>query len=153
MAKKILRLVFHPLIIPVLGFSWLTTVFWRDFRTTPIADPGGFPEWAAVALLLTALAWCVFLLWRTTAPSRLEPQTDITRSCDFSEDVSGFLEKERRIYALSNKTFADALASLNVNRVWSAEEQKRSRKRELWVAALLLASLLGAIGLLKLFGF
>ena len=153
MAKKMLRLVFHPLIIPVLGFSWLTTVFWRNFRTTPIADPRGFPEWAAIGLLLTALAWCVFLLWRTTAPSRLEPQTDITRSCDFSEDVSGFLEKERRIYALANKSFADALAALNVNRVWTAEEQTKSRKRELWVAALLLASLLGAIALLKFFGF
>ena len=153
MAKMALRLVFHPLIIPVAGFAWLTTVFWRSFRTSPVPEPGRFPEWAVIGLLVAALAWCVFLLWRTTAPGRLEPQTDITRSCDFSEDVSGFMEKERRIYALSNKSFADAFTALNVSRVWTAEEQTRSRKREWVVAALLLASLLGAIGLLKFFGF
>ena len=152
-AKKMLQLLINPLIIPVAGFLWLTTVFWRSFRTNPIIDPGRFPEWAVVAFLAAALAWCVFVLWRSTAPGRLDPQTDITRSCDFSEDVSAWLEKERRIYALSNKSFADAMAVLNVSRVWTAEEQKRSRKYEWVVAALLLASLLGAIGLLRFFGF
>jgi len=153
MAKKILQLVINPLIIPVAGFMWLTTLFWRSFRTNPIVDPGRFPEWAAIAFLVAALGWCVFVLWRSTAPGRLDPQTDITRSCDFSENVSGFLEKERRIYALSNKSFADALAVANANRVWTAEEQTRSRKREWIAAALLLASLLGAIGLLRFFNF
>ena len=153
MAKMAMQLLINPLVIPVAGFLWLTTVFWRSFRTNPIIDPGRFPEWAAIAFLAAALAWCVFVLWRSTAPGRLDPQTDITRSCDFSEDVSAWLEKERRIYALSNKSFADAMASLNANRVWTAEEQTRSRKREWIVAALLLASLLGAIGLLRFFGF
>ncbi len=153
MAKMAMQLLINPLVIPVAGFLWLTTVFWRSLRTNPIIDPERFPEWAAIAFLVAALAWCVFVLWRSTAPGRLDPQTDITRSCDFSEDTSAWLEKERRIYAMSNKSFADAMASLNANRIWTAEQQTQSRKREWIVAALVLASLLGAIGLLRVMGF
>ena len=153
MAAKVLRLIVNPLIIPVAGFAWLGTVFWRAFRENPIADPGPVSEWAVVLFLAAAMAWCVFLLWRTTAPSRLEPQTDITRSCDFSEDVSRFLEKERRIYALRNKPFADAMSTLNADRLWTADDQARSRKVGFVVAVLTLASLAGIVGLLKLMGF
>lgn len=150
---KAFRLILNPLIIPVVGFAWLTTVFWRSFRANPIADPGPFPEWGVVALFAAAMAWCVFLLWRTTAPSRLDPQTDITRSCDFSADVSRFLEKERRIYAIRNKPFADAMATLNADRLWTAADQARSTRAGLVVAVLTLASLAGVVGLLKLMGF
>jgi hypothetical protein len=152
LAKQALHLIFNPLIIPVAGFTWMTTIFWRDFRTNPITDPGPFPEWAIVGGLGAALAWCVFVLWQSTAPTRLESQTDITRSCDFSEDVSGFLEKQRRIYALGNKSFADRMAALNADRVWSAGDQAQSSKFQFVVAVLMLAALAALAGYIKLTG-
>jgi hypothetical protein len=153
LAKQAMHLVLNPLIIPVAGFAWMTTVFWRSFRSNPISDPGPFPEWAIVGGLAAALVWCVFVLWESTAPTRLESQTDITRSCDFSEDVSGFLETERRIYSLRNKSFADRMAALNADRQWSAGDQKRSTKWQFMLAVVMLASLAAIVGLLKLAGF
>ena len=147
-----MHLVLNPLIIPVLGFGWLTTIFWRQFSATPIPDLGPFPGWTVFLLLAAALAWCVFVLWRSTGPTRIEPQTDITRSCDFSEDVSGLFEKERRIYAIRNKLFADTMAALNANRQWTAGDQAWSTKFQLVLAVLMLAALAGIVGLLKLMG-
>ena len=148
-----MRLVLTPLIIPAAGSVWLTIVFWRDWRSHPIANPGAFPEWAAVVLLAAAAAWCLFLMWRTTAPSRLEPQTDITRACDFSENVGGLLERERHIYKMSNKAFADAMATANSDRLWTPHDQSRSNTRGLVLGVLTLALLPVLIVLLKLFGF
>ncbi len=103
-------------------------------------------------LLAAALAWCVFVLWRSTGPSRLDPQTDITRACDFSEDVGGWLEKERRIYALSNKSFADRMVAMNADRAWTAGDQSRSTKVQFVLAVLMLAGLAAIAGLVKLMG-
>jgi hypothetical protein len=151
-ATQALHLIVNPLIIPVAGFAWMMTIFWRDFRTSPVGEPGRFPEWAIVAGLGAALAWCVYILWESTARTRLESQTEITRSCDFSEDVSGFLEKERRIYAIRNKPFADRMAALNADRVWTAGDQTRSRTFQFAIAVLMLAALSAIAGYVKLTG-
>jgi hypothetical protein len=148
-AKKALHLILNPLIIPILGFAWLTTIF---VKQAPLPDVGRFPGWIVYVLLAAALAWCVFVLWRSTGPSRLDPQTDITRACDFSEDVGGWLEKERRIYALSNKSFADRMAAMNADRVWTAGDQSRSTKVQFVLAVLMLAGLAAIAGLVKLMG-
>lgn len=153
MARQALRLILNPLIIPVAGFLWLTTVFWSSFRTSPGGNLGPIPEWGVLLLLAAAIAWCVYVLWESTAPYRIEPQTEITRACDFSEGVGGFLEKERRIYAMRNKAFADAMAALNANRIWTHEDQARSTKLGLVFSALVLAGLAGIVGLLKLLGY
>jgi hypothetical protein len=92
-------------------------------------------------------------MWRTSAPSRLEQQTDITRACDFSMNVGGVLEHERHIYKMSNQAFAGAIATANADRVWTPQDQSQSNKRGLIVAILTLAMLPLLIGLLKLLGF
>jgi hypothetical protein len=148
-AKMALQFIFNPLVIPALGFTWMTSVF---VNQRPLPDIGPFPGWGVFVLLGAALAWCVFILWRTTAPGRIDPQTDITRACDFSEDVSGWLEKERRIYALSNKPFADRMAALNTDRVWTAGDQTRSMKAQFLYAVLMLAALAALAGLVKWMG-
>ena len=150
--KKALTLVFHPLIIPVVGFTWLATIFVREYRTAPIPDLGWFPGWGVPLVLAAALAWCVFVLWRATAPGRLDPQTAITRSCDFSEDVSGFLEQERRIYSLSNQSFASRMTGMNASRVWTAGDQSRSMNMQLVFAAAALVALAAIAGYVKLMG-
>jgi len=50
-----------------------------------------------------------------TKPSRLEPQTEITRACDFSADVSQLFARERRLYAMRNETFAKAFEAANAS--------------------------------------
>ena len=149
MAKMAMHLVLNPLIIPVFGFTWLTTVFWKE---APLPDIGPFPGWGVFVALAAAWTWCVFVLWRSTATSRLDSLTEITRSCDFSEDVSGWLEKQRRIYALSNKAFADRMAAMNADRVWTAGDQSRSMKTQFVLALLMLAGLAAMAGLVKLMG-
>ena len=64
--------------------------------------------------------------------------------------MSGWLEKERQIYALSNKSFADRMAAMNADRVWSAGDQSRSTKVQFWLAVLMLAGLAAIAGLVKL---
>jgi hypothetical protein len=150
--SQVLRLVVNPLIIPVVGSAWLGTLALEGWRTNPIADPGRVPEWAVVLFLFGVSAWCLFLIWRTTAPSRLESQTEITQSCDFSQDVSGMLERERRIYSLRNKAFADALEAGNRDQVWTPQEQARSMKMGLILGVGMIAFLAGLVGVLKLMG-
>ena len=150
--SQVLRLVINPLIIPVVGSAWLGSQALEGWRTNPIADPGRVPEWAVVLFLFGVTAWCLYLIWRTTAPSRLESQTEITQSCDFSQDVSGMLERERRIYALRNKAFADAMEAGNRDRVWTPEEQARSMKLGFILGVGMLALLAGIVGVLKLMG-
>lgn len=147
-----MNLIFNPLIIPVAGFTWLSTIVWGQLGTGPVPDIGWFPGWGIPVSLAAALAWCVFVLWRSTGPSRLDPQTEITRSCDFSEDVSGFLETERRIYALRNKAFADRMAARNADRMWTAGDQTRSRTVQFALAALMLAALAALAAYIKLTG-
>ena len=106
---------------------------------SPTAE--GSCGWGLVALMVGGSLWSVFLMWQTTRATRLDPQTSITRSCDFSEDVSHFFEEQRRIYALENKAFADAMAALNADRAWTAADQSRSNKLSSVSAILILAAL------------
>jgi len=150
--SQVLRLVINPLIIPVVGSAWLGLNALDGWRHNPIADPGRVPEWAVVLFLFGVTVWCLFLVWRTTAPSRLESQTEITQSCDFSQDVSGTLERERRIYSLRNKAFAEAMEAGNRALVWTPEQQARSMKLGFILGVGILALLAGLVGLLKLLG-
>ncbi len=150
--KKAMHLLLNPLIIPVAGFMWISTVVWRQFEGTSIPDIGWFPGWGIRLFLAAALAWCVFVLWSSTRPSRLDPQTEVTRACDFSDDVSGYFEQERRIYSIRNKAFADRMAAMNADRVWTAGDQKRSMKMQFVLAVLMLAALAAIAGYIKLTG-
>ena len=149
MAKMAMNLILNPLIIPVLGFTWLTSVFWKE---APLPDIGPFPGWGVFVALAAAWLWCVFCVWRSTATSRLDSLTEITRACDFSEDVGGWLEKQRRIYSIRDKSFADRMVAMNADRVWSAGDQSRSMKVQFWLAVLMLAGLAAIAGLVKLMG-
>jgi hypothetical protein len=152
MAKKILTVIGTPLIIPAVGSAWMATVVLSSVRGMPLTDRGGLLGWGLFALMLATSAWSVFLMWQTTRASRLDPQTEITRACDFSEDVSHFFEKERRIYALRNKEFAEAMATLNTGRAWTADDQARSKRNGMIVAVLTLLVFGGIAALLSVTG-
>ena len=96
MAKQVMTMVLNPLIIPAVGAAWFSVIVLGSVREMPLTNPGGALGWGLFALLAATSVWSVFLMWQTTRASRLDPQTDVTRSCDFSEDVSEFFEPERR---------------------------------------------------------
>jgi hypothetical protein len=58
--------------------------------------------------------------------SRIARQTEITRACDFSDDVSRIFERERHIYAVRDRTFFEAFAAANHDRVWTEDDDARS---------------------------
>jgi hypothetical protein len=53
--------------------------------------------------------------------------------------VSQLFEGERHIYRMRNQSFAEALAAANADRVWTDQDQVRSRRRMHIVAAVFLA--------------
>lgn len=146
--RKAASLVFTPLVIPALGAAWLASkVLEGGLVERPLTEAGVLSEWGLFVLLAAASSWSLFLMWRTTLDRRLDPQTELTCACDFSGDVSEFFERERHIYKIRNPAFAQAMAELNADRVWTAENQARS-KRTLLAVAVLVVVMLAALGVL-----
>ena len=143
-ASKLMTMLLNPLIIPVIGFAWLAKLVSNGVGGMSFSDPGGRLGWSLVALMVVGGMWSVYVLWESTRAARLDPRTNITRSCDFSEDVSYAFEKERRIYAMQNQDFARALATLNADRVWTEADQSRSNKLS-FISALALLATLGLV--------
>ena len=148
-AKKLMSFFLTPLVIPVVGSAWVMSKVYPAMEGT--SGPGALIGWGLFALMAANVVWCTFLMWQTSRASRLDSLTDITRSCDFSEDVSEFYEKERRIYSIKTKTFAETLAQLNQDRVWSKNDQSRSMKLSFAVAVGMLLALGGAAALVTIF--
>ena len=118
-----------PVLIPMAGFAWLfklTVVIALDEQAR-----GGMNAkylWGLPALFALGLLWCLVVAWWSSRAARVEKQTDVTRACDFSDDVSWFWERERRIYALRNQHFAQALADANRGRLWVEDDDRRSHR-------------------------
>jgi hypothetical protein len=96
-----------------------------------------------VAVLGGGVIWTIGVAWLQTRPGRLPLRTDFTAACDFSQDVSMPFERERHIYRVRNKEFADALGALNADRACDADQ-----RRTPWLALLAVAIILAlaAIG-------
>jgi len=120
--------LFHPNIIAVIGCAWLLKWALSDVSWTSLNDPQMRRALPFAAIFALGLVWSLLLAWSLTRPQRIEPQTEVTLACDFSRDVSAFYERERHMYALRNKDFADALVQANQERVWTSEDRVRSSK-------------------------
>ena len=70
---------------------------------------------------------------------RVPPLTEITRACDFSDNV-GYPFGRRRFYAIRNPAFADAFTRANQERLWT----DAIRKRDEWISGIVLAVLVVA---------
>ena len=148
-AKKVTSFFLTPLVIPVVGSAWVASKVYPSMAG--VTGIGALVGWGLFALMVANMVWCTFLMWQTSRASRLDSLTNVTRACDFSEDVSEFYEKERRIYAIKTKTFAESLAALNRDRVWSAADQSRSMKLSFAVAVGMLLALGGVAALITMF--
>ena len=126
--------IFSWAIIPVVGCSIIAYATFPGLNAS-LSDSAGRAAWSFFAIFVAGIAWCCGLWWRTTAPDRVVRQTEVTLACDFTRDVSEVFERERHIYAMRNKAFADALASANADRAWTAADQAHSLRYS-WVYSL-----------------
>jgi len=136
-ASRMVGVLLTPLLIPVVGSAYFGNVVLRSALEVPPGDAGFGIAWGLTALFTVILLWSAFAAWHATRPGRVEPQTDITRACDFSDDVGQLFEGERRIYAMRDATFADAFYAANRDRLWTAADDARSSRR--FAAALAVA--------------
>lgn len=148
-AKKVMSFFLTPLVIPVVGSAWIMSKVYPSMQG--VTGIGALVGWGLFAIMAANVVWCTFLMWQTSRAGRLDSLTNITRSCDFSEDVSEFYEKERRIYSIKNKTFAESFATLNRDRVWTKSDQSRSMKLSFAVAVGMLLALGGVAALITMF--
>lgn len=128
-ASRMVGVLLTPLLIPIVGSAYFGNIVLRSALDVPPGDPGAGIAWGLTALFAVIFLWSVFAAWHATRPGRVEPQTDVTRACDFSDDVSQLFEEERRIYTMRDATFADAFYAANRDRNWTAADDARSSRR------------------------
>ena len=80
-----------------------------------------------------------FITAREARFLRVSPLTEITRACDFSDNV-GFPFGRRRFYAIRNPAVADAFTRANQDRLWT----DAIRKRDAWISGIVFAVLIVA---------
>jgi hypothetical protein len=137
------------LIIPVIGA--LTMAFLLSdaallsdaVRAARLDDPANWLGVGVVGLFVLIAVVSLLAMWRDTRRYRVPPQTEVTLACDFSDDISGAFEGERRVYAIRDAGFAEELAAANRDRAWTGAMQARSRHRQLVVATVGVALAVG----------
>ncbi len=130
MGRKLLRSFLTPLLIPLAGFLWLGNLVFGMTLDLPPGDSATPLAWGLTALIGVGIVWTLWAAWCSTVPQRIEKQTEIARACDFSDDVSGFFEPRRHIYAIRNPAFAQGLADFNAEHVWTEDDDAiAARKR------------------------
>jgi hypothetical protein len=146
--EKVMGVFINILAIPAIGLGWIA---WKllegGLAGKPITTPEGKLGWSIVAVVVCGFFWTLYQMWETTRVDRVDPRTEITLACDFSRDVSQAFEKERRIYAMRNETFARTFAEFNKDRIWTNADQSRSNKRSR-ITGLILLVVLGIIAAL-----
>ncbi len=140
---NLLRALLTPMLIPMAGSAFFFVITLRAVIENPPNGQFAQMAWGLPALMAGIFIWSLIAGWRSTAADRLEAQTDVTRACDFSDDVSWLFEGERRIYSMRNETFARSFADANRDQVWTAADDARTSRR--MVIGLVAAGVVGAV--------
>ena len=118
-----------PVLIPMFGAAWfLKLTLGIAFEEQARGGMSAKYVWGLPALFAFILLWCLVIAWWSSRAVRVDKQTEVTLACDFSDDVSWFWERERRIYALRDERFARAFADANAGRVWTVDDDRRSHR-------------------------
>ena len=133
-----------PVLIPMVGAAWFLNLTLRiALEEQARGEMAARYIWGMPALFGFILAWCLAIAWWSSRNARVERQTEVTRACDFSDDVSRIWERERRIYALRNERFARAFADANAGRAWTRDDDRRSYR--VWSAVLGVGLIVAAV--------
>jgi hypothetical protein len=143
LATQVFRTLLTPMLIPIAGAAFIGSKVLAGARDIDPGAPGAWIPWGLMGLFGFIIVWCLFLAWEGGRAYRIERQTEVTTSCDFSDDVSDLFGGERHIYALRNGEFAQALATLNRDRVWTADNDAGVSRRWGYIAGV--AMLVGAV--------
>jgi len=137
-----------PVIISFVAASWFAI---RFFRTLVLETRGVPSRWIGLAifgLLVATAVWSAIAAWWSTRFYRVPPQTEITRACDFSDDLGGLLGGAHRVYAIRNQAFAGAFAQANRHRVWTDADGRREGRLQMAAGVLVFLALVLAALLL-----
>ena len=82
----------------------------------------------SMAALFGFLAWASYrAAYRDTEHLAIPAPTSITSAFDFTDDRSKLFEREHCTVTLRNAVFAEAFLARNPSRVWTAEDQAKSK--------------------------
>jgi hypothetical protein len=147
-AERLLTMVRAEMAIPMVIMG-AVAVFCAREALASLPDQVGAAVMGGLGLLFAlGSAACARSAWRGSARFRVPPQTSVTLSCDFSDDISDPFDEERRIYAIRDPRFAEAFASMNAQAAWDPDAPRARRAR--WSRAVVSALLIiaAAVGLI-----
>ena len=119
-----------PALLSFIGAVAAAGILWTVFmRGGEGISPGG--RVYALAGIVSVVALGAFITAREARFLRVPPPTEITRACDFSDNV-GFPFGRRRLYAIRNPAFVQAFTAANEKRLWT----DTIRKRDDWISGI-----------------
>jgi len=127
--RRVRSLFLTPLLVPLAGTAYVFFKTMPDVGDVPSNASAAWAAWGIPAVMAFGFLWCFFIAWVISRSSRIAQQTEITRACDFSDDVSRLFERRRHIYAVRDRSFFDAFAAANHDRVWTEQDDARSERR------------------------
>ena len=98
----------------------------------------------AISGIVLLVATGFFITANAARFLRVPKQTEVTRACDFSDNV-GFPFGRRRLYAIRNAGFAEAFIRANQDRLWTDAMKRRDRWISLVVFVLLILATIVAV--------
>ena len=153
-ARRALSYVASPMLLPIVGFGWMTTIWLKDGESMSRALSGltgaissgavlrdGLAALGpALPLLLPALVVaCLVAMVYQTRPFRVPKQSEVTRACDFSDDIGDPIVGRRRVYSIRDAAFAEAFTAANETRLWTVADDVEASYRYGFVLVVLLA--------------
>lgn len=139
LASQVFRSLLTPILIPMVGSAIVGYIVLRASLDMSPGDPGAWIPWSVMGALALTFVLSIAGAWRASRAHRIEKQTEVTLACDFSDDVSGVFDAERRIYAIRDRAFAESFASLNRDRLWTEEDDRRASRQSMIVFGVVVA--------------
>lgn len=127
-----------PAILSFIGAAAVGAILWNIFVQGGEGVSQSARLYAAGGIVLL-VGLGIFITAREARFLRVPALTEITRACDFSDNV-GFPFGRRRFYAIRNPAFADAFTRANQGRLWT----DAIRKRDAWVSGIVFVVLIVA---------
>jgi hypothetical protein len=127
-----------PALLSFIGAVAVAAILWSIFIQGGEGVSSGARLYALFGIA-SLVGLGTFLTAREARFLRVPPLTEITRACDFSDNV-GFPFGRRRFYAIRNPAFAQAFTAANQNRLWT----DAIRKRDDWVSGIVFVLLIVA---------
>lgn len=123
-----------PLIISLAGATIMGFLLGGDL-IEGILDPTTRLIALAIAAALAAAALSSIIgAWWSFRFERMPKQTEITRACDFSDNLGNIFIGQRRVFAIRNPRFAEAFAAANRERLLTDAIRKSDGRRNSMLA-------------------